>query len=247
MWPPRATEGNKTIVPLTNAVDRPCSVLMSLTPQEVCSPSQYPKLPAGGTLLFTVLHVSFRATSAHFSHWLTPKGPAHLHRHTWHTHSHSGLWHAAPLIVQLHSAHFSPHMNTGQHPEGVLARQIGAIICKHLFVSGGAFYKQAAAIGSIVVERGKSWRENNPNSWTLSREWTFRLSFVTNYPAKKLTSKRNTWHTVLCLWKQETLYLATLQPLQRASVKSLSQCICPADPLKNKGCWAGWAAHERRC
>lgn len=33
-----------------------------------------------------------------------------------HTHSHSGLWHAASLIARLHSVHFSPHMYTTPHP-----------------------------------------------------------------------------------------------------------------------------------
>lgn len=62
--------------------------------------------------------------------------------HICHTHSHSGFWHAASLIAQLHSAHFSPHVNTGQHPTG-LHGQFSIIISS---VSSGLFWSSAVAL-----------------------------------------------------------------------------------------------------
>lgn len=53
-----------------------------------------------------------------------------------------------PLIAQLHSVHFSPHMNTGLHPAG-LCGQI-SIISKHLSVSNGLFWDSAVVLQSIV-------------------------------------------------------------------------------------------------
>lgn len=167
--------------------------------------------------------------------------------HTCHSHSHSGLWHAAPLFAQLHSVHFSPHINTGLHPAG-LCGEISIIIPKHLSFSSRPSWGSAVALHVIVTvifiaESMETHSEAGISSYC--PRWFLVLKYKALLLLLYLTWWRPVRSTFLRFPVCRTWSCVAL--LVRPSTPSSNQFIQSYLPLNNWRRSTGWAGQTSHC